>query len=266
MYFITLWHVFYYISGMNIPAKAKAEFRRLIRNAKTKDAALSAFDRNHYAGKYGVVNGELATAIAEHFRAIRDERFKRRHKIDLMKITTPTEIEFKVIEDAVRKCETILHECTRPFDVLAALLLVTGRRTAEVVGKTEFTQKWFRGTLKRGSVEMGRANYLVPFRYIKWGLLCLANAGLAGLTPAEANKRCAVPLLRCVPTLFPFVKKAHDLRAVHVSYLKYIHENKAKVKSMTDKERAEYLGTIINDQLAHQNVLSALPYLKFKIR
>lgn len=251
---------------MTIAEKAKKEFNRLIRNAKNKDAALSAFDRNHYKGEYGVVNGELATAIAGHFRSIRDARFKRRHKLDLMKVTTPTEIDFKVIDEAVAKCKEILADRPNITDVLIALLLVTGRRTAEIVGRTEFTMKWFRGTVKRGSVEMGRANYLLPYKYVRYGVDYLGAHGLRDLTPQEANKQCAVPIHRRISKLFPFVKKAHDLRAIHVSYLKYLHENKAKVKSMDDKDRAEYLGTLVNDQLAHQNVLSALPYLKFKIR
>jgi hypothetical protein len=252
---------------MNLANRARQEFTRLVNSAKTKDAALSAFDRNHYSGKYGERNSALPSAIATLFQGIRNERFQRRAKRDIGQIASPKEYRANEIEQAIEKARLILSKPAehRTEFIVLSLLLITGRRTAEIVGYTEFTYRYFRGTVKGGELAVGRANYLLPFMYVSRGLRELEKRKLRPLSPPEANKQLATPLKRNILRLFPFAATPHSLRSIHVAYLRYVKQSQSKIKTMTDKQRADYLGDLINNQLAHNNILSAVPYLKSRI-
>ena len=241
--------------------KAEELFHRYITNAKTKDAALSAFDRDVRRKLY---NEAEEKKLRELFQPIRQERINKRKLSDIGGVAEKRVFRLRDVEHNVRIAKNSLDQLERPDDVMLAILFMTGRRSAEIGTGTKFTKTKFTGTVKGGK-EFGTARYLCSSERIYRGLAYLKANGWRGLTVEQVNKVCAVPLMRRLE-MYKGVEKVHDLRKMHMAvWIRRLSKRKA-IRAMSSTDRAEYIGRFVNDALGHTNPTSAIPYLNCEIK
>lgn len=236
-------------------------FHAYITEAKNKDAALSAFDRDVRNKEY---EPETIEQLRKLFQPIRQERLDKRKMADIGGVAEKRTFKYKDVLYNIRLAKWSLKECARVDDVILALLFMTGRRTAEVVGDTVFNQLKFKGTVKGGK-EFGEARYLCSLESIVKGIAFLKKNGFRELTAAEANKKCGVLLMRRLQN-YKGVEVVHDLRKMHIAYWIYRLKRRIAVKKMSPHDRSEYIGRFVNDALGHTNPMSAIPYLNCEVK
>jgi integrase len=246
---------------MSVTELAYQAFYELIITSKTKDAALSKFDRN---AKNLLYTDEVLAQLKTLMQPIRDERFKKRSLTDIGGIADKIEYDRADVNHNIKACKKILSDPQRKDDVLLALLLATGRRTSEVTGSTKFYKDRFVGTLKGGN-DSGIANYLVPFSLIENGLKFLQKKGWRNLSPDESNRLVAVPAMRRLKVIFKGVAKVHDLRKLYIAIAIDRLKNSKHFEKL-GKDKNKVLGEFINEVLGHSNPISAIPYLNSTIK
>lgn len=254
--------------GITITEAAKV-FAYFLSKAKNNDSALSAFDRSVKAEKIQAeaekIQAELIPALRLLFQPIREERLRRRTLTDIGGVSDKIVYKKSDVDYNLKLARKILlTPKSNKIEVLLSLLLVTGRRTGEVCGTTEFLPTEFIGTLKGGK-ERGKAHYLVPFACIENGVRLLRISGLRGLTPQQTNAKIAVQAMRKLP-MFKGVNKVHELRKMYLAICVNRLKNAAHVKRLKPTQRQEIIGEFVNNVLGHSNPISALPYLNCQIQ
>jgi len=240
---------------------ALQKFHDYIVNSKSRDAALSAFDRDVRAKK---VDKEIIDVLRTLFQPIRQERINKRKLSDIGGVAEKRVFKMKDVQYNIDLAKKALDDLDRVDDVMLAILFMTGRRTAEVAGDTKFSKDMFTGTIKGGK-EFGTARYLCSPERIYKGLAFLKLKGWRGLSVSDANKICAVPLMRRLE-MYKGVNKVHDLRKMHMAFwIKRLTKRKA-IRAMSSSDRAEFIGRFVNDALGHTNPTSAIPYLNCEIK
>lgn len=240
---------------------AEVLFHRYITLAKNKDAALSAFDRD-------VRGKKLDQGVIENlrilFQPIRQERIDKRKMSDIGGVAEKKIFKMSDVMYNIRLAKKLLDTSDRLDDVILAILFMTGRRTAEVCGNTDFSKTKFNGTLKGGK-DFGAARYLCSYDKIKKGLADLKSNGYRNMKVTEVNKTWGVPLMRRIE-IFKGVEKVHDLRRMHMAVWIHRLKKRSSIKKLSPHERAEYIGRFVNDALGHTNPMSAIPYLNCEIK
>jgi hypothetical protein len=241
----------------------KEKFIEYVTKAVSKDAALSAFDRDMRAGKLDDP-AEWLNELKKIFQPIREERINRRKIMDIGGVADKKIFRVRDVVHNIKWAKYVLDNPVRPDEVLLALLLMTGRRTAEIVGSTQFRRDKFIGTIKGGK-ESGEARYLCSFERILKGLNYLNKVFWRPVSVSKANQLCAVPLMRKLQ-LLRGVDKVHDLRKMHMAiWLRRLRKRKT-LRQMSPEQRSEFIGRFVNNALGHTNPSSALPYLNCEIK
>ena len=234
---------------------AYIHFHSLIVTAANKDAALSRFDRQRRAGAYTETE---VKEIQKLFEPIRQERINRRAKIDIGQVADQNIYKWKTVEVYIAKARAILYNPQKVEEVILALLLLTGRRTAEVCGVTIFQEERVMNLAKGGRKSI-KARYLATWPTIKKGIDFLTENHARGFPTASINRTFAMALSRRIGILFPGAGNVHNLRKLYTAYWVF------KCSEHIGANNPEKLGTFINELLGHRNPLSALPYLKNRI-
>lgn len=158
---------------------------------------------------------------------------RNREAIDLKRPLKILEKQVKVLEEGSKN----------KIDEILALLLVSGRREAEILnGKSEFSSVpnlpyhvYFTGILKKKNNPMEEKKPLT----IMIPLLCESNIFLKGLermrasqksdivdlTNKQVSNRYCSQLKNAIKSRFPMIHKTHDLRGVYIKMVDqiYIH-------------------------------------------
>lgn len=133
-----------------------------------------------------------------------------------------------------------------PLMVVTCLLLITGRRTAEICGTTGlFPDGSYTGTVKGGG--SGKSPYLLGFEYVKNGLDYITLKGLRNLTPDEVNMKISQDIKLYVDKLFPN-KNAHELRKIYAAYQAYQLESQGVKPEALDRLVESYLAHSFNSE------------------